>query len=265
MIMVAIIELALCLVIITTQPSDELSLGLYSLLIIGELLAVSLLPPSSVFFTAIYNIAFTIGSVLLLHHTPTLTQAVHQQLATIIARPVAVQFLVAAVSYIWVNSTLRAISRADRAEVIASLERQITRQSIQVAEEKQHLEENINQIVQSHIDTMNNKVVTRIPFSEETKILWPLINVIDSLQKRLRTALQTEYELQRIKKAISGYTNLIYSDRLTSQQPWPQTKTDLDPLIYAIRHKDHLHVNNAAEQRENLSLHKWRGTYPRSK
>jgi hypothetical protein len=41
----------------------------------------------------------------------------------VIAQPIALQLIVATVTYLWVRSAQRAIARADRAEEIAELQR----------------------------------------------------------------------------------------------------------------------------------------------
>ncbi len=240
MVIVCAAELALSSLIWTARPLDVLNLQLYELLVIGELLAVSLLPGRVVFLAALYNGAIITCSLLYLPRTPALTQIVHQQFVTLLLYPIGVQFLVAGVTYLWVSSTLRAISRADRAEVVASLERQVAQQATVAAEEKRRLEEKINQIVQFHINAMKSNSTPKIPFAEETKVLWPLINVIHSLYRRLRSAQQTEFELARLKRALVDYTNFVYSTDLAQYEKWPQTRTDLDNLLYAFRQQKRL-------------------------
>jgi hypothetical protein len=235
MVIVCAAELALSSLVWTARPLDVVNLQLYELLVIGELLAVSLLPGRVVFLAALYNATVITCSLLYLPKTPALTQLVQQQFVTLLLFPVGVQFLVAGVTFLWVSSTLRAISRADRAEVVASLERQVAQQATIAAEEKRQLEEKINQIVQYHIDAMKSNSTPKIPFAEETKVLWPLINVIHSLYRRLHTSQQTEYELIRLKRAVVDYTNFVYSTDLAQYEKWPQTRTDLDSLLYAFK------------------------------
>jgi len=234
-VIVVFFELALTMTIISATPFGFVDTSVYQIFVVVELFAVTILPPESVFIVATCNIAIIIGTLLSVPTTPDLGFFRQHQFARVVTNPVVVQVLVAGISYLWVRGTFRAIARADRAEVIASLEHQIAQQIAQVAEEKRQLEASINQIVQSHIDAMNNRIVTKIPFSKDTKVLWPLINVVDSQQKRLRNAHYTEYELQRLKKAIAAYTDFVYNKGLDRQQQWPQTKTDLDMLLYAIR------------------------------
>ncbi len=233
-IIVVACEAALSSLALTTIPLDSTSIDLYELLVIGELLAGALLPARAIFIAAFFNSTVVTISLLYQPKNAEWSQVVHQHFAAILLNQVGVQLLVAVVVCLWVSSALRAIMRADRAEVVASLERQMAQQTAQVAEEKRRLEEAINGIVQSHIDTMNNKVVTKIPFSEETKVLWPLINVIDSLQRRLRGTQQSEYELQYLKKAISEYAEFFRNGGVKQPLLWRRTRTELDTLLFAL-------------------------------
>lgn len=202
--------------------------------VIGELLAVSLLPAGVVFIVAAYNAAFIAAAFILLPHAPTLNAEIPQNLVRILTIPIAIQFLVAVITYLWVRGSLRSLARADRAEAISRLERQIGLQLLQTREEKLRLEETIRHIVQSHIDTLNNKVVAPLSLSEDTKILWPLVNVITSLQRRLRDSYRVENELRRLHKAIHDYSEFIYRHGTEGIRYSPRTKTDLDVLLSAI-------------------------------
>ena len=227
-------EILLSLVILTTRPFDVMDMQSYELLVIGELLSVSLLPGRSVFIVALYNSAVILGSLLYQPKTPALLQIVHHQLVAVVLNPVGVQLLVAGVTYLWVSSTLRAIARADYAEVVAALEQEIGREATLAAEEKHLLEAKINEIVKFHNDAMKSSISAKFPFSEETKVLWPLINVIHSLQRKVQSSFSTDSELRRLKNAIADYTSFVYKNDLTQRKQWPQTKTDLDLLLYAI-------------------------------
>ena len=238
-VVVCFAELALSSVVLTTVPFDITSVQLYGLLVISELLAVSLLPGITVFITAVYNSMVILFSLLYQQQTPVMVQTVHHQFATLLLNPVGVQLLVAGVTYLWVGSTLKAIARADHAEVVASLEHEMGLQATLVAEEKLLLVAKINEVVQFHINTMNSGMSAKFPFSEETKVLWPLINIIHSLQRRVQRSLYTDYELHRLKRAIVDYANYVYATDLAQQEQWPQTKTELDLMLYPIMQQIH--------------------------
>jgi hypothetical protein len=170
----------------------------------------------------------------ILPHAPVLNGEIPKNLVTILSIPVAIQFLVAVITFLWVRGSLRSLARADRAEAISRLEHQIGLQLLRTREEKLHLEETIRHIVQSHIDTLNNRVVAPLSLSEDTKILWPLVNVITSLQRRLRDSYRIDYELRRLRKAIQDYSEFFYRHGTDGLRYSPRTKTDLDMLLSAI-------------------------------
>src|SRR5579859_7151640 len=104
---------------------DPLFLSMFDLLVISELIAASLLDPMSVFGVALLNTILIMFDINVQPRSMMWMQMVmSQQLAySLLARPITLYFVVAAVAYLWVRSALNALQRADRAELIAELER----------------------------------------------------------------------------------------------------------------------------------------------
>lgn len=153
-----------------------------------------------------------------------------------VVRPVGLQIIIAGVAYLWVRSAIRAITRADRAEMVAKLEHTLAEERAHFELAKHQLEQSIQQLVQTHADAMNGQMVAKIPYPPEARVLWPLIGVINSLWVRLQHTHQTERDLLQLKQAIASYTTLLRQSALTPQQPLPayQTRTELDTLIFAV-------------------------------
>ena len=234
-IIVATFEVALALGIVLITPLNETELQLYDLFIISELLAVSLLPVRSVFIVAVLNSIFIYVDLIVHKHTAVLATDLHTQFIPVLARPVGLQLNIAGVVFIWVNSAMSAITRANKAEMIATLEHTIAEQGTQIEKEKQALEESIQQIVQAHVDATNGQMITRIPYPP-AKILWPLVGVMNALWVRLKHSQQNELELYQLKQAISTYTELVHRASISSQQSiqMQRTGTALDPLILSV-------------------------------
>ncbi|MGH2479316.1 MAG: hypothetical protein ACRDHW_06650 [Ktedonobacteraceae bacterium] len=230
-------ELALTLGILTTLPMDEPSIQLYDLYLIIDLLAVSLMPAGSIFLLALCNSLFIGLDLIYQPHMPGLQQDLAIQLIPMLVRPIGLQIMIAGVAYLWVRSSARAITRADRAEMIANLEHTIAEERSSSELARKQLEESIEQLVKIHTEGMNKQMVAKVSYPPEAKILWPLIGVINSLWVRLQHAHQTEYELYQLKQAIAMYAELLRRAQLTPQQPIPlyQTKTDIDTLMFAVR------------------------------
>lgn len=229
-------EITLTAVITTTLPFDEMSLQLYDLYLIIDLLAVSLIPPQSIFFLALINSVFIYFDLMYQPHIAILQHDLITQFIPIVVRPIGLQIIIAGVAYIWVRSATRAITRADRAEMVAALEHTIAEERSFSEQAKTQLEENIQQLVAMHAEAMNGQMIAKIPYPQEARILWPLIGVINSLWVRLQRAHQTEQELRQLKQVIASYAGLLHQGSLTPQKPVPiyRTKTELDALILEI-------------------------------
>jgi hypothetical protein len=223
-------ELALTMVIFTTQPLDEPSIQQYELYVFGELLCVSLLNPRSVFVMMFFNIAVITASLLWQPHTAMLAYDLKTQLIPMLVRPIGVQLLVAFVSYLWVKGTIKAIARADRAEKIAQLEHEL-------AEQKQKLEEGIQQILQTHVAIANGNLDARAPFTQDN-VLWQIARALNTLLVRLQRAFQAEKQLQRVVQAVNTTVSAIQQAEEMHQMPRISlTRTEIDPLIIALQGK----------------------------
>ncbi len=151
-------------------------------------------------------------------------------------RPVSLQFFVAGVVALWVYTATKSAERANRAEMVAALEHTIAEQNNAAEQEKQELEESLQQLIKAHTDAVNGQVMARIPYPP-AKILWPLVGVVNSLWARLQHTQQTESELQQLRGAIDSYTQLIYQASLSPQQPLPvlRTGTAFDSLSLSMK------------------------------
>jgi hypothetical protein len=224
-------ELALTMVIFTTEPLDEPSIQQYELFVFGELLCVSLLPSGSVFLIMVYNIGVICASLFLQPHTKILNQDLQTQLIPILVRPIGVQLMVACVPWLWVRSATNAIKRADRAEMIAKLEHEL-------AEQRQALEEGIQQILQTHVAIANGHLDARAPLNQE-HVLWQLARALNTLLVRFQRASYAERELQRVMQAVNRTVQSIQNAEQRGEIPrisFTQVN-EIDPLIAALQGK----------------------------
>jgi len=237
-------ELALTVVIFTTRPYDEPSIQQYELFVFGELLCVSLLAPNSVFIVMIYNIAVIVTSLFLplslQPRTAGLILDLQTQWVPILIRPVAVQLLVAFVCWLWVRSASQAIKRADRAEMIAKLEHELS-------EQKRELEVGIQQILQTHVEVANGNLRARAPLNQDN-VLWQIAKALNNLLVRLQRAYEAEIRLQRVEKAVHATVQAIQYAERTNQMPHISlTQTEIDPLIAALQGKTVGHTPTAQQ------------------
>lgn len=232
-IMVGWYEFAMVRSLLTLIPFEPTDFPVYGMFIVGELLAVSLLPVYTVFIVAALNSAFIIFDVFHNLQIHAFTFAMNDNLtASAMIIPIALQIIVAGVTSVWVYSASRATERANRAEMVATLEHLVAEQRLSIEEEKQELEASIQQLVQLHVDATNGRIAARIPYPP-SKVLWPLVGVINSLWMRLRNFQRTEREYERLKSAIAQYNDQLLRSRTI---PLPQrTGTDLDLLIISLK------------------------------
>ena len=221
-------EAALTMVIFTTWPLDEPSIQQYELFVFGELLCVSLLAPGSVFIIMVYNMAVIAVSLIWQPHDPALMHDMQSQFLPILIRPIAVQLLVAFVSFLWVSGTNKAAKRADKAEMIARLEHEL-------ADQKQELEAGIQQLLDVHVAIANGDLSARAPLSQGN-VLWQIASALNTLLVRFQRASLAEREAYRVEEAVKNHVQGIQRAKAYKQPViLPLTRTIIDPLIAELQ------------------------------
>lgn len=205
----------------------------FDLMVQAEFVAITLLRPKSVFLMAFLHCAFIVGGVLFLPHSAEFIPILAGNEYEIFLRPITLQIIVAFVTYLWVTSAQQAVKRADRAEVIAALERrEVERQQEELAL-KQQLEEGIQQILQTHVQVSNGNFSARVPLNQ-ANILWRISYSLNNVLSRLQSLNHAEQELQRAKAETARLTEAIHQARLGHPFRLERTGTHLDPLILEL-------------------------------
>lgn len=212
----------------SSVPFDETTLQGYDMYVIVELLAVSLLPSRSIFVIFVASVGCTLATLLYMPHTAVLQQDIHDRLLIIAARPVGTLLLVAGAAYILSTTMTTAIKRAGRAELIAKLEHEL-------ADQKDDLEEGIQQILDTHVSVANGNLSARAPLNKDN-VLWQIARALNVLLVRLQRAVQAERELQHVEQAIAHYVSAIQQAEAQRKTPTlPLSHTKIDPLIAALQ------------------------------
>ncbi len=229
-------EILLIITIISHLQLNMVGIECYGLFVFAELLSISLLPIRFVFIFAVLDSVFIILDYLYQPKSPFLIMDVGSNGLIVVAIGVSLQVLVAGISSMWVFTASAASKRANRAELMAKVESLVAEQHATADQEKQELEESIQQLVQAHVDASNGQLVSRIPYPP-AKVLWPIVGVLNSLWMRRYDALRTENELQRLKQSISSYNELLLKAMQVPNQPLPsiRTGTDIDLLIISLQ------------------------------
>ena len=205
----------------------------FDLMVQAEFVAITLLRPKSVFVMAFLHCAFIVGAILLLPHSLEFTPVLAVNEYEIFLRPITLQIIVAFVTYLWVTSAHQAVKRADRAEVIAELERREVERQQQEIVLKRQLDEGIQQILQTHIQVSNGNFSARAPLKQEN-VLWRIAYSLNNLLARLQSLNYAEQELQRSKAETARLVETLHRARLGYPVRLERTGTHLDPLILEI-------------------------------
>jgi hypothetical protein len=209
---------------------DPLFLSMFDLLVVAELIAASLLPPASVFSIALLNLVLVITDINLQPHSMMWMQMIgSEQLSySLILRPALLYFVVAAVAYLWVKSALNALRRADRAELIAKLERRD-------AERTQQIEDAVEEILAVHVRVANGDLNARAPVYQN-RMLWQIGLALNNLLSRFKATAQSERYLQRVQKEVADLRLVLRQWRRGEPLRWyPPGQSLLGPLVDDLR------------------------------
>ncbi len=148
--------------------------------------------------------------------------------------PISLQVVIAVVLFLWVQSALHAIARADRAEEVALLQERERELHQRELEQKRQLDEGIQQILQMHVQVANGNFTARAPLSKE-HVLWQIAYALNNLVARIQRLSSVEHEQQRIKALVSQLTQTIQQAKQRRQPlSLSRTGTYLDPLLMEL-------------------------------
>ena len=205
--------------------------------VVPVVIAASVLPRASGFIVATLNSLLIVGNYAWQPHNANIAQDVHLyssatvQTVSLLVRPIALQFVLAVVAYLWVRSTDRAIRRADRAEEIAALEQR-------EVERTREIEEGVHQLLAVHVRLANGDFGARVPQLRSVP-LWQIGNSLNHLIARLTAFAQVDAVLGRTQHAVSALMDVI--QRWQQGQVVPPSAlpapsgTPVDPLIVLLQ------------------------------
>lgn len=191
----ASLDMGICCLILTGSGGLGIdTLALCDLLVISELFVASLLPIKWVILVAFLNSSFVVAALLALPKTLALAQAMQASAYMLLLRPLALYFIVAAVLWLWVSSTMRALKRVEQAELFATHE-------YMIACQKYMLDASVEQVMQTLVQVANGNLKVRVPLKEGT-LLWPLTIALNNLLSRVQRLQQIEQEFLQLLPGI---------------------------------------------------------------
>ncbi len=213
--LIAVVDLGCGLMLLTTPMGLGVSdLPTFDVLIVSELIAVSLLPPMSVFPVALSNITFIVADLVFQPKTDELHMVLTSSMGfNAIAQPIGLQIVVAIVSFIWVRSALVALARADRAEEIARLQQREVELQHREVERQRHLDEGVQHLSQILVQAANGDRSVRAHMNSDN-MLWRIGNSLNLLLTRLMRTGQLEQENKRLRAEVTTLMESRHIDRM---------------------------------------------------
>jgi hypothetical protein len=207
-------------------------LPVLDLLIISELIAVSLLPPASVFLVGLSNIVFIVTVFAFVPRSPELNMFMASSMAyNAVMQPLILQVVVGVVAYLWVRSARTALARADRAEEIAQLQGREAELLRHEAERSHQLEQGSEHLLQVLVRAANGEVGVRASLPQEN-VLWRVGNAVNLLLSRLHRVNLAESENKRLRRANVRLTQQVYERDVSYQHPpAPPQPQPLQPSV----------------------------------
>lgn len=202
--------------------------------VIPVVIAASVLPRASGFIVAAINSLLIIGNYAWQPHNANIAQDAHLyssatvQTVSFLVRPIALQFVLAMVAYLWVRGTDRAIRRADRAEEIAELQQR-------EVERTRDIEHGVKQLLAVHVRLANGDFGARVPPLNSAP-LWQIGNSLNNLIARLAHFAQVDAALTRTQQAAFALADVFqrWQQGQSAALPAP-ADTPLDPLIVLLQ------------------------------
>lgn len=215
----------------STGGLSSFNLSLFDILVQPELIAVSLFAAWIVLPVAAINCVLIWAFITFLPRTPEFAHSFAAAPYNAYERPIAIQIIAALVSYLWASSAIQEMKRANRAEEVNKLSQALAEQQRAALEEKQQLEESIQQIVDVHTQIANGNFNARVPLTQKN-ILWSIGGSLNNLLARLQRWRQDAVQLQRTHQAIEQVLADIHTAESRGGVPQlRRTGTAIDPLL----------------------------------
>ncbi len=229
--LILVVDLGCGLMLLTSPMGlDVGDLPVFDVLLVSELIAVSLLPAISVFPVALTNVLFILLDIALQPHTPAFNMMLTSDMGYgAVAQPVALQIVVALITYFWVRSALRAIARADYAEEVAQLQQREAELLRREAERTRQLDLGSQHLLEVLVRAANGEHTVRATLSADN-LLWRVSSALNILLIRLRRAMQAEKEYQRLRIENARLTKLLFEARTTPQHTVQNAPHGAKPL-----------------------------------
>lgn len=235
---VVMIEFAMVLTIlgIPNQTLDAFNLPLLELFIQPLLIAASLFPVWMVFPLAIYHIVCICLTLTFLPKTSELITHIQHTPYTAYGIPITLQVVTALISFIWVRSAYNELHRAETAQEVNRLTREIADHLMVSAERQKELERNIEVIRIALASVSGGNYLQRIPLTEQD-MLWQVALSLNNLLSRTHNFQEQALRFAQVNEFLARLANelrLYRTGQKNIQIPQLSTGTALDLLAVEL-------------------------------
>ena len=219
-----------------TNPLDPSLVPIFAALVIPVILAGSLMPPVASLIDGAVNIVLILLVVTLQHHTRAYDDMMKLGLYSVtVLLPIAVQLIVAVVTYVIMRNLILTIRRADRAEEIIELQKTIAEFERTNSQERQRLEEGLALIAQIHAEIARGNFNVHVPLGNDS-VLWPVVVSLNNLLHSIQQWKGSADQLQWLQQVIGSAVQEMQRARSSQRPPFFQRRTGtlVDPLLAEI-------------------------------
>lgn len=227
-----------------TNQLDPVFISALCTLVISVVLAGSLMPPIYSLLVAALNCGIIIFITAHQPHTLAYDHWISVGYGSLlVALPIVLQIIVAVVTYAIMNNLITTIRRADRAEEIVALQKEIVEFQRHRSAEREQLEQGIQMIARAYSSIANGDLEARVQVPPESA-LWQVVAPLNTLLNRAqhwkqnsdqweKTLLAIRYVRQELQRARAQQTTATF--------PQP-TETPVDlliPEVYLLSQQAH--------------------------
>lgn len=206
----------------------------YDVLAVGVVVAATVLPRWAAFVVAAINsVAIVVDYLVQPHNLNLIVDADLYpsplvQTLSLVSRPIAFEFILAVVAYLWARGMERAIERAEQSDEIATLKQRELENARALQEGARYLHQTLSQWAQGNLRP-------RVPVMPEES----LQQVGDDLNQfigRFSTYLQADFLLRRADIELQRLAEALHNYAQGRPTVWPAPSgTPVDQVLEALR------------------------------
>jgi hypothetical protein len=219
-----------------TNPLDPTIIPVFGAFVLPIILAGSLMPPIAALFTGFLTSAIIILISILQPHTVLYDQMLAKGFYSVfIIVPIAIQLVVGLVIFVIMRNYSATVRRADRAEEIILLQKELHGHEQQRLVDQLQLEEGIALVAQVHTSIANGDLEARVTLPMEHP-LWPITGPLNNLLNRIQRWKRNSDQFERTQYVTNKIMGDLQRARIQNSivlYPHP-TGTPLDPLLPEI-------------------------------